>query len=344
MRGLFCTRRAFLATAATGLAAAAAGQIGCTPKASASGHGDASAASADGLISAEGFAFDTFIALQAACDRSILDSALNRCFYFESIFSRTLPQSDIAELNAAGGRAVSVNPETADIIRRSLEYSNSTGGCFDITIGAVSELWDFKQGIVPDDAAIEQALGHVGYQGVSVRGSTVRMADPDARIDLGGIAKGYIADDLAQMLAEAGCRSACLDLGGTIRTIGAKPDGTPWRIGIQDPFAEGGALVETVDATDGSVTTSGLSERCFTKDGKRFWHILDPRTGYPAESRIESASIIGPSATDGEAFAKPLFMMDADAARKWIGDHPLLEAVLVDRSGEVSRISPAATR
>lgn len=340
-----------MAWAAAGCLATAAGSLGCAPargsatgkdaNPGASGSSDSYSPSPDGLLSASAFAFDTFITLQALCDRKTLDSLMDRCFYFESIFSRTKPQSDVARLNANKGEPIDVNSETADIIKRSLEYSDLTNGLFDITIGAVSELWDFKEGIKPADEAIEEAVSHVSYRNVRVDGNTIQLLDPQARIDLGGIAKGYIADDLAQILAQAGCQSACLDLGGTIRTIGTQPDGKPWRIGIQDPLGESGDLVQSVETTDGSVVTSGLRERCFTQEGKRYWHILDPRTGFPADSRIESASIIGASGTEGEALAKPLFMMEIQDALNWIEAQPAVEAVLVDSTGNTLRTSGA---
>ena len=284
--------------------------------------------------------------------------------------------------------------ETADIIQKSLAYSERTGGLFDISIGAVSELWDFKNGVVPSEQAIAQALPHVGYQGIVVNGQAVQLKDAHARIDLGGIAKGYVADDLAQYLVEQGCESACLDIGGTIRTIGDKPNGEPWRIGVRtsgDGVLTDGAVDGDVfgsDADDGasgaaagdglwsdgassdvpsprgsssaasglrgrdgenlvvvagaeglSVVTSGLTERAFVQGGKTYWHILDPRTGYPVDSRIASASIMSAHALDGEGFTKPLFMMEPVDALAWIEAMPSVEVVLVGRDGQVMTTS-----
>ena len=385
-----CTRRTFFTLAAVGATAAALGIPGCARGAGAGGvvaaggsgaGGCASAnAQADGLLSVDLFAFDTFVALRAACSGEVLSAMVDRCSYFESIFSRTRKDSDVSSINVAGGKPVSVSFETADIIQKSLAYSEQTGGLFDISIGAVSELWDFKNGVVPSEQAIAQALPHVGYRGIVVNGQAVQLKDARARIDLGGIAKGYVADDLAQYLVEQGCESACLDIGGTIRTIGSKPNGESWRIGVRtsiddvlpdgtagsdagddlwgdgassgvpspggSSFAasgsdgrDGESLVMVAGAEGLSVVTSGLTERAFVQDGKTYWHILDPRTGYPVDSRIASASIMGACALDGEGFTKPLFMMEPVDALAWIEAMPSIEAVLVGRDGQVMTTS-----
>ena len=380
-----CTRRTFFTLAAIGASAAVWGFSGCAGSVSAAAGSKAGGrastdAQVDGLLSVDLFAFDTFVTLRAACSGDVLSAMTDRCAYFESIFSRTRKESDVSAINAAGGKPVSVSFETADIIQKSLAYSEQTGGLFDISIGAVSELWDFKNGVVPSEQAIAQALPHVGYQGIVVNGQAVQLKDAQARIDLGGIAKGYVADDLAQYLVEQRCESACLDIGGTIRTIGNKPNGEPWRIGVQtsiegvspggdvgsdagDGFWGDGAssgvpspgsfsfaafdssgrdgenLVVVAGAEGLSVVTSGLTERAFSQDGKTYWHILDPRTGYPVDGYIASASIIGAHALDGEGFTKPLFMMDPVDALAWIEAMPLVEAVLVGRDGQVMATS-----
>ena len=394
-----CTRRTFFTLAAIGASAAAWGFSGCSGGVGAAAGSKATRrasadAQADGLLSVDLFAFDTFVTLRAACSGDVLSAMTDRCAYFESIFSRTRKESDVSAINAAGGKPVSVSFETADIIQKSLAYSEQTCGLFDISIGAVSELWDFKNGVVPSEQAIAQALPHVGYQGIVVNGQAVQLKDAQTRIDLGGIAKGYVADDLAQYLVEQGCESACLDIGGTIRTIGNKPNGEPWHIGVRtsgdgvladgavdsDVFgsdADNGAsgvaasdgswsdgassgapspdgsssaasgsgsrdgenLVVVADAEGLSVVTSGLTERAFVQDGKAYWHILDPRTGYPVDSSIASASIIGARALDGEGFTKPLFMMEPVDALAWIEAMPSVEAVLVGRDGQVMTTS-----
>ena len=281
------------------------------------------------------FCFDTVCAIGGVMGQGLLDAAEERCHEFEELLSRTLPQSDVGRINAAGGEAVEVDPRTADLIERALAYCEASGGLFDITIGAVSSLWDFHEGVVPTPEQIAAALPHVGYACVQVSGATVRLADPDALIDLGGIAKGYVADAILDELAAQGVRSAYVNLGGNVKVLGSKPDGSPWRVGIRDPRqdADEGQSVARVELAGGSVVTSGLYERQFELDGKRYWHILDPRTGYPVQSRIASATIVSERSIDGDGYTKPLFMMDEGDALAWAAGHEGLQVLLIDEQG-----------
>jgi thiamine biosynthesis lipoprotein len=164
----------------------------------------------------------------------------------------------------------------------------------------------------------------------------VTLADPLARIDLGGIAKGYVSDVVLDELAAAGVESAYVNLGGNVKVVGSKPDGSPWRVGVRDPEASADqeTSVARVELTGGSVVTSGLYERQFEQDGRRYWHILDPRTGYPVESDLVSASIVSERSIDGDGYTKPLFMMGAERALAWAGEHPELRVLLIDQAGE----------
>lgn len=279
------------------------------------------------------FCFDTVCVVGGLMDQAMIDSMIERCQWFEEHLSRTIPTSDVGRINAAGGAPVEVEPETAELIGMALDYSRDSGGLFDITIGAVTELWDFSEGVVPNPADIERALPHVGWEGVSVEGTTVTLDDPNARIDLGGIAKGYVTDDLVGLLVEAGVESAFINLGGNVAVLGAKPDGSPWGIGVRDPFDETGKdNIAVVRATGGSVVTSGLYERQFESGGRRYWHILDPRTGYPVESPVVSATVFSQRSIDGDGLTKPLFMMGEDEALTFLEDHEV-QGMLVHEDG-----------
>lgn len=270
-----------------------------------------------------------------------MDSLSERCNYFESKFSRTIATSDIGRVNAAGGAPVEVAPETADIISKALVYCEESGGLFDISIGALTTLWDFKEGIVPSAEALAEGVKHVDYAKVRVEGTTVTLLDPAAKLDLGGIAKGYIADDLCAMLADAGCDSGFVNLGGNVKTVGRKPDGAPWHVGIQDPNDAEGVVVAAVyaQAEGASVVTSGLYERQFTKAGRSYWHILDPKTGYPVETDLVSATIVSDASIDGDGFTKPLFMMGHDKALEWMEGQPGIEGLVVGMDGAITQSS-----
>lgn len=348
------SRRAFLrAAGCAGATVATLGLLGgCTPSKDADEAADAEDASASASASASAaadplretfFAFDTVITLTAYCTQELMDKAIERCLYFEGKLSRTREGSDVSNINAAGGKPVEVSPETADVIRKALTYCERSGGLFDITIGAVTQLWDFKAGVKPDDEAIAEAVAHVGYRSVSVDGTTVRLSDPQAALDLGGIAKGYIADDLARLFEEGGCTSATINLGGNVFALGTKPDGSNWNVGIQDPNAPTStAIIASISCAQTSVVTSGLYERTFELDGVRYHHILDPKTGFPADTDLVSSSVASASSTDGDAYATWMFLLGRDEALSLLERTDGLEGLVEDEEGSISMTSHAS--
>ena len=281
------------------------------------------------------FCFDTACAIGGIMAQELLDAAVERCQWFEQTLSRTIATSDVARINAAGGEAVDVEPETATLLELALAYCTESDGLFDITIGAVSSLWDFHEGVVPEAERLAEAVTHVDYHALQVDGQQVSLTDPKAMLDLGGIAKGYVADVLVDELAAAGVSSAYVNLGGNVKVLGTKPDGSAWRVGVRDPKpeAEGESSIARVELTGGSVVTSGLYERQFERDGQRYWHILDPRTGYPVKSDLVSATIVSERSIDGDGYTKPLFMMDRTGIGAWAREHPELKLLLIDAAG-----------
>lgn len=321
------TRRAFLRGAG-----AAACCLACAGVAPLAGCG----AGASQELQTTVFCFDTVCTLRGVMSQATLDEAVSLCQRFEDLFSRTIEGSDVWRINSAGGAPVTVADETADLVAQSPEYSEASGGLFDVTIGAVSSLWDFKNEVVPAPEDVARALPHVGYHNLLVSGNQVTLADPDARIDLGGIAKGYIADRLCDLFAERGVTSAFVNLGGNVKVMGGKPDGSSWSVGVQDPAADAGeSLVAKLQARDGSVVTSGLYERCFTKDGRTYWHILDPRTGYPVETSVRGATVYSAASIDGDGYTKPLFMMAPADAIAWLEGRGDVQGLLVLDDGQV---------
>lgn len=276
------------------------------------------------------FLFDTVIQISALCAPALMDRLSERCQFFEERLSRTKEGSDIWNINHAHGAPVEVSEETARCIEASLAYSEASDGLFDISIGAVSSLWDFVEGIKPDDDAIKEAVKHVDYRTISVDGTTVTLADPDAMLDLGGIAKGFITDDLVSILREAGCKSAMLSLGGNVYVLGESFRGDDWNVGVQDPNGTANDVIASIPARDKSLVTSGLYERSFTIDDVLYYHILDPRTGYPAKTDLASASIVSDSSTDGDAYSTTLFLMGHDKAMDLLNSDERFSGLLVD--------------
>ncbi len=226
-----------------------------------------------------------------------IDKAFKLCAHYESLLSRTKEGTDIYRINNAGGEPVECDPETIDVISKGLYYSELSGGLFDITIGKVTDLWDFhaEEPVVPDNDALRNAVATVGWNKVIIDGNTVALTDPETHIDLGGIAKGYIADRVGETLEESGVTSAVISLGGNVVCLGSKyvskNENKPFRVGIEKPYSNQSEIVGIVAAEDETVVTSGVYQRYFEEDGILYHHILNASTGYPAESDIVGVTL-----------------------------------------------------
>lgn len=286
-------------------------------------------------ISKTGILLDTvvMITLYDSDDYALLDQCFKMIADYEAMFSRTIETSEISLLNR---REISeVSEETALLIQKGLEYSALSGGAFDITVGSVSSLWDFSSGAgtVPDSSLIEEGLRHVGYEGVTVDGCSVYFNDPDTMLDLGAIAKGYIADRVADLLRSNGVNSAIVYLGGNTLCIGEKPSGDPFRVGVQYPFKETGELITVLEVKNMSVVSSGSYERYFVSDGVSYHHILDPHTGYSCVTDITGVSIICPVSTDADALSTICFILGEEKAKELIDSLDGTYAIFVRNDG-----------
>lgn len=296
------------------------------------GSGSTAAGGSDEPYTGSTFAFDTFCQFTVYGDSGAIAELGRLCNRYDKLFDLYDDASDIARINAAGGAPVEVDPATAEVVQAGLDWSAQSGGRFDITIGAVSTLWNFDTGVRPADADIAAALPHVGWRNVSVGGTTVQLADPAAKLDLGGIAKGFIADKLADALRARGVESALISLGGNIFALGSKPDGSAWNVGIRDPNDPGGnTVVDTVSVRNCSVVTSGLYERTFEQDGQRYWHILDPRTGHPVATDVVSDTVISPTSTAGDALSTTLFVAGISAGQELADTYDDTAALFLDK-------------
>lgn len=301
-------------------------------------------------ISRTGFYFDTVIqiTLYDTENEAVMDGCFALAEKYENLFSATKEGSDVWKINHAGGETVTVSEETAKLLIWAADYANTTEGKIDPTIRPVSELWDFGSegnAHIPQDAAIKEALSHVSYDNIrfGVAPSdetgesvyrTVTLIDPDAAVDLGFIAKGYIADKMKEYLLSQGIESACISLGGNVLAIGEKPDGSPFRIGIQEPFAETGKSLDTVEIRDTSVVTSGIYERCFyDEDGVLYHHVLDTATGYPVDNELASVTIICESSTKADALSTSCLCLGLEKGRKLLDAEKDVAYLLVTKDG-----------
>lgn len=300
-------------------------------------------------ISRTGFYFDTVIqiTLYDTVDETILDRCFALAEKYENLFSATKEGSDVWKINHAGGETVTVSEETVTLLTTATDYANATEGAIDPTIRPVSELWDFGSDgdpRVPEDAAIKTALSHVSYDHIRFGTApsdetgepvlrTVTLTDPKAAVDLGFIAKGYIADKMKEYLLSQGVASACISLGGNVLAIGEKPDGAPFRIGIQEPFAEEGTTIDTVEIRDTSVVTSGIYERCLYEDGVFYHHVLDTSTGYPVDNELASVTIICDSSTRADALSTSCLCLGLDKGRKFLDAEKDVAYLFITKDG-----------
>ena len=296
----------------------------------------------------------------------LITDAFLECDRCEKILSKTLDSSEISKINSAGGQTVTVSDMTAEVIEKGLEYGDISNGVFDITIGKVTDLWDFHDfqtedtsdseagtdevtDPLPDPDLLKEATGHVDYQKVRVDEDQVTLQDPEMEIDLGGIAKGYIADHLTRWLEERGVVSAVIDLGGNIVAIGGKSEGIlelpqqDFTIGIKDPQSESGQLLGVFSCSDKTVVTSGTYERYVVKDGKKYHHILDPETGWPAETEVDSVTIITEKnhAVDADGLSTTCLALGVEKGTAFIETLEGVEAVFVDLDGKITSTSGA---
>lgn len=273
-------------------------------------------------------------------DKALLNDCLALCDKYELIFSRTNEKSELYKLNhrkdvsdgdfstdgpttpyPVSGTADTwhISEDLAALLSEGLDITRESDGAFDIAIAPLTSLWDFtaEDPEVPDDAAIQKALPLCSSDGVTINGQDITLPSDDIQFDVGAIAKGYIADRLKDFLIKKGVKSAIINLGGNVLCIGSKPDGTPFKIGIQKPFADRNETEAVMDITGKSVVSSGIYERCFKQDGKLYHHILNPQTGYPYDNGLISVTIISDQSVDGDALSTTCFALGLEDGLKF---------------------------
>jgi len=280
--------------------------------------------SKDETITKTDFALNTFITVTVyeGGDEDACYQACKLIHNYELIFSATDINSELYKLNERilpetdGGYEVS--EDLAHLIQTGIMMGEESDGAFDITIFPVKELWDFnaEEPALPDEKELAEALKHVDYRKVHVKDNKVYFDDDRIRMDMGALAKGYIADKVAEYLRENGVTSAIINLGGNIYCLGEKPDGSDFTVGIQKPFADHNETVTSVSVHDESVVTSGVYERCFDLDGEHYHHILNPKTGYPYDNGLVSVSIISESSEMADALTTTCFCLGGTEGKK----------------------------
>jgi len=273
------------------------------------------------------FLLDTVVTLTANCSSETLDGAFLLCQDYEKLLSRAVDSSEVYALNNSKG-FIEVSDDTLEIIQKAVYYGNLSDGKFDITIYPVSSLWDFNNQIIPSRDEIADALKNVDYQSIEINGNKINLNGK--QIDLGGIAKGYIADRLLEYFKENKVYEGIIDLGGNLVVFGDRD----YTVGIKQPFGDG-ELAATLKLRNKTVVTSGTYERYIPADVKLYHHILDTKTGYACDSDLTSATIIGDSSMDADALSTVCILFGLDKAKELIENTPDTEAVFIDIDGNL---------
>lgn len=268
-------------------------------------------------------------------------NALSLIRNYDALFSKTDTKSDIYRLNQALSAPVIVDNEVSELIKIALTYCELTEGKIDISVAPLSSLWNFSENAalsdpsIPSDEEIKEALSHVDYHNIILNGDTVTLSDPKAGIDLGCIAKGYIADKVKEYLRLNGVQKAIINLGGNITLLGTSQKDSDFKIGIQKPFGAQGEYSYTVSAHDCTISTCGIYERCFEKDNRLYHHILDTKTGYPIESDILSVTCISENGAIADILSTAFMVMGPDETLTYLENHDEIRAIFILRDGSV---------
>jgi thiamine biosynthesis lipoprotein len=280
-------------------------------------------------------------------DEKILDLAFDRLNEIENRMSNTISDSDISIVNQnAGIKPVTVHDDVYYVLGKAKYFAEISNGAYDPTIGPLVDLWDIsrkskernKEGSkeIPSDSEIKKSRGKVDYKKLDLlEGNQVFLKEKDMKLDLGGIAKGFAADEVKKIMIDNGVNSAILDLGGNVYAVGEKNGGEYWNIGVQNPFSTQGDNIGILKVKDSSIVTSGDYERYFEVNGKRYHHIIDSKTGYPSENELTGVSIISKKSIDGDALSTTLFVLGIKDGTKLLKQLEDVDAIFITKNGEV---------
>jgi FAD:protein FMN transferase len=295
--------------------------------------------SQDQTYESESFAMGTIITqkVTGAKGQAAIDEVTGKMKSLEKLLTFKAPTGDIYKINEnAGIKNVELDPATVKIIKKSLQVSELSGGAYDITVGPLVQRWAIGrlQQDIPAKGELQKLLPLVNYKDVYVDEHYGGLKRPGQMMDLGGIAKGYAGDVAIQIYKKYGIQSAFINLGGNVATVGSKADGSPWRIGIRNPRpkgdpTQGEQILGYITVKDKAVSAAGDDQRYFEKDGQRYHHILDPKTGYPAKSDLMSVTLVTDSSLDSDAFDTAVFILGLEKGKELLRQYGNMEAIFV---------------
>ena len=265
-------------------------------------------------------------------EQRIITDAFELCKEYDLIFSKTNPNSQVYRANHANGATVQIDPRLAEALQICLYVAEKSNGAFDPTVCAATDLWDFNNQTIPNSDLLAQAVLTIGYKNILLGGDTLTLKD-GAMLDLGGVAKGYVADALADFLKQQGVEKAIINLGGNIVVFGGTER---WRIGIRKPFEQLESLAARIHTQDISAVTSGTYQRFFMQDGTLYHHILNPKTGTPASTQLDSVTVLAQSSALADAASTACIVLGLEASMDFIASLPGTEAVFISANGEIA--------
>ena len=292
-------------------------------------------------VTKNGFYLDTVITV-TLYDKNATE-LINDCFdiaqKYEDLLSRTKEDTDIYKINNSNMQPVEVDPDTVYLIQQGKYYGELSEGVFDISIGRLTTLWDFQnRTTTPSTEEINNCLGF-NYKNIEIDGNNIRLLTDKEMLDMGGIAKGFIADKMKEYLLSQGVNQGIINLGGNIVCLDKKDGKENYKIGIQKPFDESGEVICSLNISNKSIVTSGDYQRYFEENGKIYHHIIDVNTGYPVDNDLDSVTIIGDFSIAGDALSTISFIYGLEKGMAFIENMPETEAIFVTKDGNIHRTS-----
>ena len=294
------------------------------------------------LYETENFAMDTVVSqkIYGTNAKKAANEVFERIKYLERLLTIHAPGGDINRLNENAGQGnIELNQETVAIIKSALKISQLSGGAFDITIAPLVKLWGIgtEDPNIPSQKQVQTLLTLVGYNDIHLdeKNHYVALKKKGQMVDLGGIAKGFAGDAAVKIYKKNGIHSALINLGGNVVTLGRRVDGSLWSIGIQNPRAKVGKYIGIINVTDKTVATSGDYQRYFEQNNKRYHHIIDPKTGEPADSGLLSVTVVAKSSTEADALATAGFVLGLDKGMQLIKEYGQTGAIFITKKKEI---------